>query len=98
MPHPHLMHRALSQVAGLRGLILRSQLIVLLKHKVGDAAWQPWELCLSPGAPVLPVLLNRSWWMVPVTNLSSPEERVGASILCWGYPNIFLHPTGLTSP
>ncbi|XP_010287295.1 PREDICTED: H(+)/Cl(-) exchange transporter 7 [Phaethon lepturus] len=29
-----LMHGALSQVAGLRGLILRSQLIVLLKHKV----------------------------------------------------------------
>lgn len=29
---------ALLQVAGLRGLILRSQLIVLLKHKVGGAA------------------------------------------------------------
>ena len=31
---PCLMLGALLQVAGLRGLILRSQLIVLLKHKV----------------------------------------------------------------
>lgn len=49
---PCLMPSALLQVAGLRGLILRSQLIVLLKHKVGGAAWRPFRLCLSPGAPV----------------------------------------------
>lgn len=46
------MHSALSQVAGLRGLILRSQLIVLLKHKVGDAVWRLFGLCLSPSALV----------------------------------------------
>lgn len=41
-----LTHGALLQVAGLRGLILRSQLIVLLKHKVGDAASTLFGLCL----------------------------------------------------
>lgn len=52
LPPPHVTSGALSQVAGLRGLILRSQLIVLLKHKVGVAGWRPFRLCLSTCAPV----------------------------------------------
>lgn len=75
-PQPHLTCGALSQVAGLRGLILRSQLIVLLKHKVGDAAWRLLGLCQSPGAPVL--LLPQAPWHLPCLggagggSLSSP--------------------------
>lgn len=93
-----LTHGALLQVAGLRGLILRSQLIVLLKHKVGDNAWRlGYVCCPSPvSGPLLPALLGRSWQRVPVISLSSPRGMVGAAIQWWGYPSIILHPTGLT--
>lgn len=77
-----LTHCVLLQVAGLRGLILRSQLIVLLKHKVGDAAWSLGCVC-SPNpvsGPLLPALLGRSWQRVPVISLSSPRGMVGAAI------------------
>lgn len=84
---PRLMHGALLQVAGLRGLILRSQLIVLLKHKVGDAAWRPFELCLTAGAPV--PLLPQAPCCLPCSggagggSLSSPSAHPRR---WWGLP------------
>jgi len=80
---PHLMLGALLQVAGLRGLILRSQLIVLLKHKV--SAQKP---PLGSGSCVLlssssahPVLLASSLPAhVGAVGLSAPVSIVGRSL------------------
>lgn len=73
-----LTHGALLQVAGLRGLILRSQLIVLLKHKVGDAAWRLGCVCCpSPvsgsggarrGSLSCPSARPGGWWVLPFSD------------------------------
>uniref|UniRef100_H0Z1D0 Chloride voltage-gated channel 7 n=1 Tax=Taeniopygia guttata TaxID=59729 RepID=H0Z1D0_TAEGU len=84
-----------TQVAGLRGLILRSQLIVLLKHKVGDAAWRLGCVCcpcLRPLAGCLAQLAEGPCHLPQLT------QGMGAAFWWWGYPSTILHPTGLTSP
>lgn len=99
------MHRVLLQVAGLRGLILRSQLIVLLKHKVGDALWRSFGLCLSPHAPV-PLLPQAFAACLAQEELAEgpchlPRLTQGDGGDCCdmlGYPSIILHPTKLTNP
>lgn len=96
----------LSQVAGLRGLILRSQLIVLLKHKVGDAAWRLFGLHQSPGAPV--PLLPQALWCLPCSggvgggSMSSPSThpRRQRGLLCRAgvTPASFCTPLGSQTP
>lgn len=93
-----LTHGALLQVAGLRGLILRSQLIVLLKHKVGDAASTLGCVCCpnSVSGPLLP-----AWEELAEGPCHPPQltrGMVGAALWWWGYPSTILHPSGLTNP